>query len=70
VLIASRHRTRGDLSQAEAWYRRVLTLSPLHPQATSGLAAVLSTGGDHAAAERLCRQLEQRVGAGEGCDEH
>jgi len=70
VLIASRHRTRGDLSQAEAGYRRVLTLSPLHPEATSGLATVLSVGGDHAAAERLCRQLRQRVGAGAECGEH
>lgn len=70
VLIANRHRTRGDLSQAEAWYRRVLTLSPLHPEATSGLATVLATGGDHAAAELLCRQLAQRLGAGAGCNEH
>ena len=68
VLVADRYRVRGDLPQAEAWYRRVLTLSPLHADATRGLAAVLSAGGDTAAAERLCGELRQRVGPEAACD--
>lgn len=67
VLIAGRYRTRGDLPAAEAWYRRVLTQSPLQPEATRGLADVLRTGGDAAAAERLCDELVQRVGAATAC---
>lgn len=67
VLIASRYRARGDLPTAEAWYRRVLTQSPLQPEATRGLADVLRTGGDTAAADRLCAELMQRAGAGAAC---
>lgn len=67
VLIASRYRARGDLPAAEAWYRRVLTQSPLQPEATRGLADVLRTGGDTAAADRLCDELMQRAGAAAAC---
>ncbi|GAB2651584.1 hypothetical protein GCM10027193_01050 [Arenimonas aestuarii] len=67
VLVAERHRARGDSSAAEAWYRRVLAISPLQPEATRGLAGVLADGGDAAAAERLCRELEQRLGQGDDC---
>ncbi|MDR6841477.1 winged helix-turn-helix domain-containing protein [Pseudoxanthomonas sacheonensis] len=67
VLIASRYRARGNLLAAEAWYRRVLTQSPLQPEATGGLAEVLRTGGDIAAADRLCDELMQRVGATAAC---
>ncbi|MDH5833591.1 winged helix-turn-helix domain-containing protein [Luteimonas kalidii] len=67
VLVADRYRTRGDLTNAEAGYRRVLTLSPLHEDATRGLAAVLSAGGDQAAATRMCRELELRLGRGAAC---
>lgn len=68
VLIAGRHRDHGDLSAAEAWYRNVLVLSPLHAEATHGLAAVLRSGGDDAAARRLCEELVQRLGPDGGCD--
>jgi DNA-binding winged helix-turn-helix (wHTH) protein/Tfp pilus assembly protein PilF len=67
VLIAGRYRARGDLPAAEAWYRRVLTQSPLQPEATRGLADVLRTGGDTAAADRLCDELMQRAGAAAAC---
>lgn len=67
VLVAGRHRARGDATAAEAWYRRVLALSPLQPDAMRGLAGVLAEGGDAAAAERLCRELEQRLGQGGDC---
>lgn len=67
VLIAGRYRARADMSAAEAWYRRVLSLSPLHPAATAGLSAVLSSGGDSAQAKRLCEELVQRTGNGNAC---
>lgn len=62
VLIAGRHRARADLPAAEAWYRRVLNQSPLHPAATKGLSEVLRARGDDAAADRLCEELTQRTG--------
>lgn len=68
VLIADRYRARGDSPAAEAWYRRVLAESPLHPAATVGLARLLRQGGDPAAADRLCVELRQRSGKGVGCD--
>lgn len=68
VLIAGRYRARGDLPAAEAWYRRVLTQSPLQPEATRGLADVLRAGGDIAAADRLCDELMQRAGAAAACN--
>ncbi len=67
VLVANRHRARGDAGTAEAWYRRVLAMSPLQPEATRGLAGVLAEGGDAAAADRLCSELEQRLGPDGDC---
>ena len=67
VLIAGRYRERGDLSAAEGWYRRVLADSPLHPDATRGLAGVLREGGDAQAADRLCTELAERLGPEEAC---
>lgn len=68
VLIADRYRVRGDSPTAEAWYRRVLAESPLHPAATTGLARLLRDGGDAAAADRLCAELKQRAGQSVGCE--
>ncbi len=68
VLIADRHRVRGDSPTAEAWYRRVLAESPLHPAATTGLARLLRDGGDAAAADRMCAELKQRAGESVGCE--
>lgn len=62
VLIAQRHRDRGDAIAAEAWYRRVLAHSPLHADATRGYAVILRAGGDVAEARRLCEALHQRTG--------
>lgn len=67
VVIAQRHGARGDRAAAEGWYRRVLAQSPLHPEATRGLAALLREGGDVAGAERLCAELVQRLGAKQSC---
>jgi transcriptional activator of cad operon len=67
VLIAGRHRARGDMPAAEAWYRRVLIQSPLHPAATAGLSEVLRAGGDNAQADRLCEELTLRTGEKNAC---
>lgn len=68
VVIAQRHRAAGDRAAAEGWYRKVLTQSPLHPEASRELAALLREGGDAAEADRLCMELAQRLGAKQGCD--
>lgn len=67
VLLAQRHRQAGRVAEAEAWYRRILAQSPLHPEATRQLAAILRDGGDSAQAERMCSELAQRLGAEQGC---
>lgn len=66
ALVAQRHAARGDRSAAEAWYRRVLGHSPLHADATRGLAGLLREAGDGAEADRLCAELDSRVGTGAG----
>lgn len=67
ALIAQRYADRGEPLHAEAWYRRVLAHSPLHPESTRGLARLLRAGGDHAQADRLCAELASRVGTSESC---
>jgi transcriptional activator of cad operon len=67
ALIAQRHADRGEPSLAEAWFRRVLAHSPLHPESIRGLARLLRAGGDDAQADRLCAELASRVGASESC---
>jgi transcriptional activator of cad operon len=67
ALIAGRHADAGDASTAESWYRRVLSRSPLHAEATRGLARLLRAGGDDAEAARLCAELESRVGKEAAC---
>jgi DNA-binding winged helix-turn-helix (wHTH) protein/Flp pilus assembly protein TadD len=66
VGIAERYLARGDKSAAETWYRTVLAHSPLHPQATRGLAELLRVGGDTTEADRLCAELAERT-ASQGC---
>lgn len=67
VLIADKRRSRGDATGAEVWYRRVLAISPLHLDATRGLAALLRDAGDGAAADRLCAELSARLARPEAC---
>lgn len=57
----------GDYQTAESWYRQVLSLAPLHEQATLGLAQVLHATGDSAGALQLCRELNQRLQTGHSC---
>jgi Flp pilus assembly protein TadD len=67
VDIARRHAAAGRTAVAEAWYRKVLAVTPLHPTATAGLAGVLDRRGDRAGAARLCRELVERTGPSAGC---
>ena len=66
VAIAARHTELGRPREAEAWYRRVLGLAPLHRGATEGLAKLVARR-DPAEARRLCRELVERTGPSEGC---
>lgn len=61
VLVADRHRGQGDSAGAESWYRRVLVYAPLHPIATSHLAALLRHEGRGSAASELCVALKRRT---------
>ena len=67
VLIASRHNAAGRTAEAERWYRRVLSQSPMHSASVDGLAALLVARGDAAAAQRLCVEHTARAGQSPGC---
>jgi len=67
IVIADRYADAGDAAAAEAWYRRVLTQSPLHPEAVVGLAALLKQKGDAEGAARLCASLIERTGPNAAC---
>ena len=65
--IGDRHLAAGRRGEAESWYRRALEFTPLHPAATRGLARVLREAGDIQAADRLCGELRDRLGASVDC---
>ncbi|WGM37449.1 winged helix-turn-helix domain-containing protein [Caulobacter sp. NIBR1757] len=67
VDVARRHAAAGRMAEAEAWYRKVLAETPLHPGATVGLAGALAGRGDREGARRLCRELVERTGPNDGC---
>jgi transcriptional activator of cad operon len=67
VLIGDRYRTRGDLKQAQKWYRQVLEYAPLHRGAIHRLADTLFQSGDQQGARNLCAGLELRVGPSSEC---
>ncbi len=69
VAIGERYQELGQTADAELWYRRVLTLAPFEPEATSRLAQLLAAAGDMAEAKSLCDELTERVGAYPGCAE-
>lgn len=69
VAIAERYARRGDLPQAEQWFRDVLVLSPLDGAATSGLARLLTATGETDEAETLCRELALRTGGSVRCED-
>ena len=69
VIIGKTHETMGNLQEAEAWYRRILRLSPYDPEATARLAQILAASGDLREALSLCRNLVAVGSSHEACDE-
>ena len=53
---------KSELGDAEIWFRRVLSISPLDKEASIGLAAILRVNGDAVQADAICRELEGRLG--------
>ncbi|MDX1678901.1 bacterial transcriptional activator domain-containing protein, partial [Arsukibacterium sp.] len=68
-LLGDLYREDADYQRAESWYRRVISLAPLHEEATLGLARVLAATGDTPGAIQLCRQLKQRLQQEEKCQQ-
>jgi len=68
VSIGRHHEAIGQAVEAEIWYRRVLSLSPLHADVTASLAALLRQNGESEEAERLCARLADRTGGEAQCD--
>ena len=69
VVIAQRHAEAGNAPEAEHWFRGVLALTPFDPEATRGLAGLLKRSGAVVEAESICRQLEQKSGGAERCED-
>jgi len=67
VMIGDRYRLRGDLKQAESFFRRVLEYAPFHRGAIKRLATALSEAGNLQAARNLYARLELRIGR---CEEN
>jgi DNA-binding winged helix-turn-helix (wHTH) protein/Flp pilus assembly protein TadD len=67
TVVGKRYAEAGQLQVAELWYRGVLNHSPLHVEATLGLAQLLATAGDKNQARRLCTSLNQRLGSDHAC---
>ncbi len=59
IQVAQAKTDTGTFEDAELWYRRVLALDPLNPDAVRGLADIRNSFGDPAGAEALCNQLEE-----------
>ena len=62
--VAARKLETSELTEAELWYRRVLSADPLNHEAVNGLAALLREAGDAQGAEALCEDLLRRTGKG------
>lgn len=67
VLIAELAQQQGAAQVAVQWYREVLSIAPLHPQATAGLAAELHRRGETGQARDLCAELILRIGPNKEC---
>ncbi|MCC2618290.1 tetratricopeptide repeat protein [Aestuariibacter halophilus] len=62
ALIGDKYLLQGNVSEAEIWYRHVLTFAPFDSAATKGLSQVLRQSGRTGEAERLCQTYRERVG--------
>ncbi|MFC3094522.1 tetratricopeptide repeat protein [Alteromonas sediminis] len=61
-LIGEKYLQRGNLNEAELWFRHVLSFAPFDAMATKGLTAVLKQTGRTGEANRLCQTYAERVG--------
>ncbi|MEN7343110.1 MAG: winged helix-turn-helix domain-containing protein [Pseudomonadota bacterium] len=68
VGIGQQYETLGARTEAELWYRRVLVQAPYEPEATVGLARLLTAAGESGEARALCQGLVERLGPYPGCD--
>ncbi|MDM7859088.1 winged helix-turn-helix domain-containing protein [Alteromonas sp. ASW11-36] len=62
AVIGDKYYSMGQIQDAEAWYRHVMSFAPFHEPAASGLVAVLMQQGDEQSAAVICEQFSQRVG--------
>lgn len=67
LLIGQTHEDLGADTEAALWYRTVLALTPLEPEATTRLAGILRRSGGETEAAGLCRDLRTKVGLFDGC---
>ncbi|MEZ5463261.1 winged helix-turn-helix domain-containing protein [Dokdonella sp.] len=67
VLVGDRLVEVGRRDEGEAWYKRALAHSPLHPGATLALARLLEGDGRIEEARQLCLELNARLGDQPGC---
>lgn len=67
IEIGDLHNRRGEVADAELWYRRVLSRAPYHPEATVRLAALLAASGARDEAQSLCQALMVRIGSASDC---
>lgn len=61
VVIAEQNIALNRHSDAEVWYRKVLSFEPFHRDASLGLIHVLQQLGDPDAAANICFDLKQKV---------
>lgn len=61
TVIAQSYLQQAQLEDAEIWFRRVLSISPLDRDASIGLAAILRVNGDKVQAESICQELKSRL---------
>jgi len=69
VLIGQRLEGLDRSVESESWYRRALAHTPLHAAATVAQASLLQRSGQLSEARRLCLELNERIGAGAGCEQ-
>ena len=62
AVIGDKYFAMGQMQDAEAWYRHVLSFAPFNESAAVGLVAVLQLQGDEQSAARICEQFSQRIG--------
>lgn len=60
--IGNKYLQQNNVTEAEIWFRHVLSFAPFNEKATVGLADVLIETGRPGEAARLCRAYTERVG--------